>query len=272
MARTRANRRTRSEARGAGSGLRDRLELVRRLRRFANQCGRELSADAMRELRWDVELRVAAIDPSWVRVTAGELRASGHDREATGVRQLIPSELSVEDRRLATMMGEIRRLLARGETWTGFTADLGERIRRVADDLCGDLASPALPLTPQERRIWELLLMQPEDRPLTCRVIVARLRAAARPLSEENARRSLATTLKAKGVRNRRGAGYFIPREFRPLPAGEQSRRRYNQPGSGRETSPHEHITQVPELSRIRGDRGCESRSGSRAESASSKP
>lgn len=75
------------------------------------------------------------------------------------------------------------------------------------DRACGGdwtLGDPSLPLSPQERRIWDMLLSRPEDKPLTQAKIVAGLSVKGGAVSAENARKSLSGILRRKGVQNRR--------------------------------------------------------------------
>lgn len=194
---------------------RDPLELIRSLRRLAGLAGRDPNEAEYQARREDVVVRAAAQDPAWDELGDADRAMFDTSDTAAGMRRVVPGEMSDRELAFASLLDEIRRLVHRAPTAPTLTEGLGDRLRATADELLAWLGDPAIPLTPQEQRIWDLLLKMPEDRPLSCRSIVMRLQTMSKPLSEENARKSLSTTLKAKGVQNRRGAGYFIPREFR---------------------------------------------------------
>ncbi len=200
-------------ARREALDLRDPLPLVRALRDLADLADRSPLAEEFHSRRQEIQCRAAAQDPGWAVKVVGD----DHECRVEGVRRVVPEEMTEGDRRLASLLDEVRRALHRLSSPDRLTASERDRLLVISSDLLKILSDPSFPLTRQEQRIWDLLLGEPEDRPLSCRRIVARLRTSGKPLSEENARRSLSTTLKAKGVRNRRGAGYFIPAEFRAI-------------------------------------------------------
>ncbi len=188
------------------------LGLLRSCRKLAGLAGREIEQTEFKDCRRDALERVESVEPGWT-----------HEDEDGGwtLSKLTPAECFGEDQRpLVYRVREIRTCLHRMLTPAALHSGV-EGFAAILEGLESVLRDSRVPLAPQERRIWDLLLKQPEDRPLTSKQIVARLRKDGSRVSGENARRSLATTLKAKGVQNRRNAGYFIPREFRPTPGGD---------------------------------------------------
>ncbi len=182
------------------------LALLRSCRKLAGLAGREIEPTEFEDCWWDALIRVESVEPGWVQ----------EDGDGGTWTELAPAgRLEGDERSLVHRVRELRSWLHRMPTPAALQAE-GMAFASALQDLELTLGDPRVPLTPQERRIWDLLLKRPEDRPLTSGQIVARLQTSGARVSEENARRSLSTTLKAKGVRNRRGAGYFIPEEFRP--------------------------------------------------------
>ena len=205
--------------------LGDPLGLLRAVRYMASLVKRDIDTAEWDLVVKDVHLRCAEVDPLFEAMSQEELVAMRRkvnpkapaDVESSGMKRNAIEDYAPDKQLLASRVGEIRAVVHRiGYTMAGLTQERAEHLERLAAALHADMADPALPLSGQEQRIWDLLLQQPEDKPLTCREVTARLRTQSGALSEENARRSLATTLHAKGVRNRKGAGYFIPVEFRP--------------------------------------------------------
>jgi hypothetical protein len=203
----------------------DPVGLLRGLRRLATMVGRAVDPVELKELCRDLLIRSHAIDPSWATMTEEEIAELNGDspvgENARGVKQLAMESLGADDRLVASRMGEIRNAIFRISQACEVTPEWAEKLVRIGDHYQEMLADSSVALAPQEQRIWDLLLDQPEDRPLSSTKIVARLRSSGGPVSEENARKSLLNTLREKGVRNRRGAGYYIPSEFRSLPSSK---------------------------------------------------
>ena len=213
------------EAKAFMREVEDPVGLLRDLRRLATMVGRAVDPVELKELCRDLRIRSHGIDPSFVAMTEEEIAELNGDspvgENARGVKQLAMESLGVDDRLVASRMGEIRNAISRISQACEVTAEWAEKLVRIADHYQEMLADSSVALAPQEQRIWDLLLDQPEDRPLSSTQIVARLRSSGGPVSEENARKSLSNTLREKGVRNRRGAGYYIPSEFRSPPSSK---------------------------------------------------
>ncbi len=182
------------------------LGLLRSCRKLAGLAGREVELTEFEDCWWGALVRVESVEPGWVQT-----------EEDGGIcTELLPAgRYEGNKRRVVHRIRELRSWLHRMPEPAALRAE-GMAFASALQDLELALGDPRMPLTVQERRIWDLLLTRPEDRPLTYRQIVARLRKSGARVSEANARRSLSTTLKARGVRNRRNAGYYIPEEFRP--------------------------------------------------------
>ena len=198
----------------------DPVGLLRNLRRLISLQDRDIHPDEWKAIHLDLLIRCHAIDPSWESLSDDEIREMVDDPSdqlnARGVKQLGLVELEPEDQLLASRMGEIRGALHKIHRSSDLSAEWAKRLTGIADDYQAMLADSSVPLAPQEQRIWDLLIGQPEDRPLQTNVILARLRTSGGTISETNAKKSLRGNLKRKGVRNRKRAGYFIPVEFRP--------------------------------------------------------
>ena len=198
----------------------DPVGLLRNLRRLISLQDRDIHPDEWKAIHLDLLIRCHAIDPSWESLSDDEIREMvddpSHQLNARGVKQLGLVELEPEDQLLASRMGEIRGALHKIDRSSDLSAEWANRLTGIADDYQAMLADSSVPLAPQEQRIWDLLISQPEDRPLQTNVILARLRTSGGTISETNAKKSLRGNLKRKGVRNRKRAGYFIPAEFRP--------------------------------------------------------
>ena len=200
------------------------MGLLRAVRRFASLQGREVDVSEWSLVRNDVLLRCAAIDPSLQAMSGEEVAEQldrpdqdSQDREsAQGVKQVAMSSLSEDDQLMASRVGEIRAATHRLSSSSLLSPDAADHLRRLADALQSLIADPSLPLSPQEQRIWDMLMSRPEDKPLTQAKIVAGLSVKGGAVSAENARKSLSGILRRKGVLNRRRAGYYIPAEFRP--------------------------------------------------------
>jgi len=172
----------------------------------------------------DVHLRCAEVDPLFEAMSQEELVAmrrkvdpdAAADVESSGMKRNAIEDYAPDKQLLASRVGEIRAVVHRiGYTMAGLTQERAEHLERLAAALHADMADPALPLSGQEQRIWDLLLQQPEDKPLTNDKIVARLSAKGGAVSTGNTQRALLGPLRDKGVRNRKRVGYFIPVEFR---------------------------------------------------------
>ena len=200
------------------------MGLLRAVRRFASLQGREVDVSEWSLVRNDVLLRCAAIDPSLQAMSDEEVAdqldrpdQDSQDREsAQGVKQVAMSSLSEDDQLMASRVGEIRAATHRLSSSSLLSPDAADHLRRLADELQSLIADPSLPLSPQEQRIWDVLLARPEDKPLTHDKIVARLSSMGGAVSIGNTQRALAGVLRSKGVMNRKRAGYYIPVEFRP--------------------------------------------------------
>ena len=203
----------------------DPVGLLRDLRRLATLADRAVDPDELKELCRDLRIRSHGIDPSWATMTDEEISKVNGDspvgKNARGVKKLTMESLGPADRLTASRMGEIRNAIFRISQACEVTPEWAEKLVRIADDYHEMLAHSAVALTPQEQRIWDLLLAQPADRPLNSKQIVARLRTKGGTVSEENARKSLSNTLREKGVRNRKRAGYYIPSQFRSPPSSK---------------------------------------------------
>ena len=198
----------------------DPVRLLRSLRRLLSLCGRSVDSVEWQKACIDVLLRCHALDPAWESMTEEEMQSFKGDSpigdKDYGVKQLAMEALSPDDQYLASRMGEIREAMHQILPGRKLTTARADHLARITDDYHLMLADASIPLAPQEQRIWDLLLSQPEDKPLETSVILARLRTSGGTISESNAKKSLRGPLKRKGVRNRKRAGYFIPVEFRP--------------------------------------------------------
>ena len=204
--------------------LEDPLGLVRTVRCLAALADRDIDKAEWNLVIEDVLYRCAAIDPSFQAMTEDEIADMRQSTdpsehvESHGVKQVALSSLDPDGQFLVSRVGEIRAAVNHIASIHRLSAAAAVHLRRLAASLLELVADPTFPLAPQEQRIWDLLLGQPEDRPLTCPSIIARLRTSGGMLSETNAKKSLRGNLKKKGVRNRKRAGYYIPSEFRPAP------------------------------------------------------
>ena len=204
--------------------LGDPLGLLRAVRYMASLVKRDIDTAEWDLVVKDVHLRCAEVDPLFEAMSQEELVAmrrkvdpdAAADVESSGMKRNAIEDYAPDKQLLASRVGEIRAVVHRiGYTMAGLTQERAEHLERLAAALHADMADPALPLSGQEQRIWDLLLQQPEDKPLTNDKIVARLRAKGRAVSTGNTQRALLGPLRAKGVRNRKRVGYFIPVEFR---------------------------------------------------------
>ena len=199
------------------------LRAVRALRALAT-AGCE-SIEFWKRACFDIDLRCAAVDPAMRTMTPEDLTRSGmlrcdegSESEVRGVIQAEPSD--PREAELAEAVGKIRRaVLGWGEKGRPTTTQLAT-LDRAADALQRAIADPDTVLSEREQAVWDLLLQQSEDRPLTSPKILAALRKTRAGVSPDLLRRHLSGILARKGVRNRLRRGYFIPREFRPPIAG----------------------------------------------------
>lgn len=199
------------------------LRAVRALRELA-QSGCE-SIEFWKRACFDIDLRCAAVDPAMRTMTPGDLAASGMRRTrkrstavVIGVTVVEPSD--ARDAELAEAVSKIRRaVLGWGEKGRPSKDDL-TTLDEAANALQRSIAVPETPLSDREQAVWDLLLQQAEDQPLTSSKILRALSKSRAGVSESLLLRHLSGILARKGVRNHHGRGYFIPREFRPATAG----------------------------------------------------
>jgi hypothetical protein len=217
-------RRGRPRSRGrAHRRLADPVDFLRRVRYFAQYVNGTWDQTAWEDEKTDLLFRCAAIDPclesmSPAEATAGESRRDQDTATVVAGVSHLPVT-AIEDpqrRRLAFAVTGIRRILERIKGAVHVTEADRRDLCLLADGVQRAIAESTTLLSPLARSTWDLLLKQPQDRPLTSAQIMAKLADAEVLCEASHLRRELAGPLADRGVRNERGLGYFVPEELRP--------------------------------------------------------
>lgn len=207
--------------------VRDAVDLLRLLRRFARHMPRRVDQEGWDEAIADLLLRCAAVDPCmrYVGPSAVEpLRDEDgrlEKRFMGGVTVVHPSMLDDERQRgHGVAIAGIRRCLSTLRGPRMLTEGVRRELLHLATSLESTLVDQRTPLSSLGAATWDLLLELPEDRPLTSEAIVHRLEKRGVLCESSQLRHELRGSLRSRGVRNQPRLGYFIPDEYRLLGAG----------------------------------------------------
>ncbi len=199
------------------------IDLLRLVRWFALHGSRRMESQHWEVTKDDLLLRCAALDPRFRYVpppseSGRVLDAKGKVGWRFGGGVQVMHLTSIEDEQQRRRGAAVARLWAILEGLKS-PLDLTEAVRKdllaAAAAFEASLVDRRLPLSPLGGAVWDLLVEQPEDRPLTGDAICRRLEARGVLCESTHLRHELSGPLRLKGVWNQPRLGYFIPSEFR---------------------------------------------------------